>query len=177
MKDLPSIIKEEDVNSIIGKTVVKQDEIVGYTIDDMVYNKDISWEIIDKYHRVKILEIMDNNRICKVYIPKGTVKPFTVKYGEYSLDVIIDWKKSSIIGPELVYPYDICEYKIDTSGIELLNNDDIIFKSTSDLIKIDNISDGKCKVEILTGKTGSFTLDCYKGNELIDSLFVKIGSL
>lgn len=180
IKNLPSIIKEENEEqeyTIIGKTNVKQDEIVGYTVDNSIFNKEYTWQIEDLSNRIKILEIMDDGRICKIYIPEGSVKPFKVMYGPYSLDISIDWKKSSILGPTVIYPYDICEYKIDVSDIEPLSDENIIFKSDSDLIKIDNISDGKCKVEVLTGKTGSFTLECYKKNELIDSLFIKIGSL
>lgn len=181
IKDLPSIIKEENEEekyTIIGKTIVKQDETVGYTIDNSIYNKDYSWKVEDSYNRVKLLEVMDEGRICKIYIPKGTVKPFKVIYGLYNLDVSIDWKKSSILGPIVVYPYDICEYTIDTSNMQPLNNEDIIsFNSESNLIKINNISDGKCKVEVLTGKTGNFILNCYKGEELFDSLSVKIDSL
>lgn len=179
IQELPPVIVDKDKETlIVGKTAVKPGEIVGYAVDDSIINSNDSWSIIDGTNRVKIVEVLDDGRICKVEIPKGSVKPFIVQYGSHSLNVTIDWKKSMIIGPELVYPYDFCKYSIDTSGIEPLSSEkSVVFSSDSNLVKVTNTIEGQCEVEILTGKSGQFILNCYDGDELIESLPVKIGSL
>lgn len=178
VQKLPSVIKtDEENNGIIGKTKVVPGEIIGYAIDNSIQSEQYEWHVVDKANRVSIESVLDDGRICKVKVPKGSVKPFKVQYGPFELDVEIDWKKSQILGPTIVYPYDVCRYSIDTSWIEPLNEDSITFSSASELVKVENLAEGQCRVDILTGKSGYFILDCYDGTELIESLSVKIGSL
>lgn len=173
IEELPKIRQNSEVEidpkpTIIGETLVKPDTIVGYMIDAEYYSPDNEWSVIDN-PRVKIESIKDNGRICEVRIYAGTVKPFTLQYGDQLLKVNIDWEKPVIQGPQVVYPYDTHTYWLKNKKGEFFIN--------SNLAKIIEFNEDSCKVEIVTGKKGKFVLDCLLEDGTTTSLEIDIKSL
>lgn len=172
--ELPEIKLDQEtpLNVIKGQTIVKQDTIVGYMIDNEAYDPNIQWEIKDN-PRVQIEEIVDNGRICKVKIHAGAIKTFRICYGEQFLEVVIDWKKPIIQGPQEVYPYEIHTYSIknikEGQKIHFTINDD-------NMAKIIEEWNDKCKVEIVSGKKGKFILSAKDDNILDTELPITIKS-
>lgn len=166
--ELPEIRREliDEAESIIGKTVVKQDSIVGYQILPTLYKPGTKWKVSCN-PRVEIQEIFEDGRTCKVKIHPGAIGKYILSYGDSSIEVKIDWEKPVIQGPQLVYPYETHTY--------FLKNQTGIFSVESDIAKIIEQSDDYCKVEILTGKKGSFIVQCMIDDSLYE-LPVTIGS-
>ena len=171
--ELPEIKLDQEtpLNVIKGQTVVKQDSVIGYMIDNAAYDPNIEWEVRDN-PRVKIEEILDNGRICKVKIFAGAVKTFRIYYGEQFLEVTIDWQKPIIQGPQEVYPYDIHTYSIK----KLPEGEKIEFSINNNNAKIINTEKDSCQVEIISSKKGKFTLFA-KYADIETSLPVTIKSL
>lgn len=69
-----------------------------------------------------------------------------------ALNVDIDIAEPAIHGPNVVYPYGECFYHIDKEQRKGLFN---LETSLAKIIEQDGYS---CKIEILTGKKGNFTL-------------------
>lgn len=175
IEELPKILKTPDISidpepTIIGQTLVKPDSIVGYMIDPLYYNPDYEWEVKDN-PRVRIENIKDDGRICEIRVYAGTVKPFTLQYGDQSLVVNIDWAKPIIQGPQIVYPYDVHKYwlKHGTGSFAI--------ETVSDVAKIIDSGDDWCEVEITTGRKGKFTLFCLLEDNQETSLEIEIESL
>ena len=173
IEELPKIRQNSEVEidpkpTIIGETLVKPDTIVGYMIDAEYYSPDDEWSVIDN-PRVRIESIKDNGRICEVRIYAGTVKPFTLQYGDQLLKVNVDWEKPIIQGPQVVYPYDTHTYWLKKKKGE--------FSINSNLAKIIEFNEDSCKVEIITGKKGKFVLDCLLEDGTTTSLEIDIKSL
>ena len=173
IEELPKIRQNSEVEidpkpTIIGETLVKPDTIVGYMIDAEYYSPDNEWSVIDN-PRVRIESIKDNGRICEVRIYAGTVKPFTLQYGDQLLKVNVDWEKPIIQGPQVVYPYDTHTYWLKKKKGE--------FSINSNLAKIIEFNEDSCKVEIITGKKGKFVLDCLLEDGTTTSLEIDIKSL
>lgn len=171
--ELPEIKLDQEtpLNVIKGQTVVKQDSIIGYMIDNAAYDPNIEWEVRDN-PRVKIEEILDNGRICKVKIFAGAVKTFRIYYGEQFLEVTIDWQKPIIQGPQEVYPYDTHTYSIK----KLPEGEKIEFSIDNNNAQIINTEKDSCQVEIISSKKGKFTLFA-KYADIETSLPVTIKSL
>lgn len=171
--ELPEIKLDQEtpLNVIKGQTVVKQDSIIGYMIDSAAYDPNIEWEVRDN-PRVKIEEILDNGRICKVKIFAGAVKTFRIYYGEQFLEVTIDWQKPIIQGPQEVYPYDTHTYFIK----KLPEGEKVEFSIDNNNAQIINTEKGSCQVEIISSKKGKFTLFA-KYADIETSLPVTIKSL
>lgn len=171
--ELPEIKLDQEtpLNVIKGQTVVKQDSIIGYMIDSAVYDPSIEWEVRDN-PRVKIEEILDNGRICKVKIFAGAVKTFRIYYGEQFLEVTIDWQKPIIQGPQEVYPYDTHTYFIK----KLPEGEKVEFSIDNNNAQIINTEKDSCQVEIISSKKGKFTLFA-KYADIETSLPVTIKSL
>ena len=171
--ELPEIkLDQETPLSVIkGQTVVKQDSIIGYMIDSAAYDPNIEWEVRDN-PRVKIEEILDNGRICKVKIFAGAVKTFRIYYGEQFLEVTIDWQKPIIQGPQEVYPYDTHTYFIK----KLPEGEKVEFSIDNNNAQIINTEKDSCQVEIISSKKGKFTLFA-KYADIETSLPVTIKSL
>ncbi len=171
--ELPEIKLDQEtpLNVIKGQTVVKQDSIIGYMIDNAAYDPNIEWEIRDN-PRVKIEEILDNGRICKVKIFAGAVKTFRIYYGEQFLEVTIDWQKPIIQGPQEVYPYDTHTYFIK----KLPEGEKVEFSIDNNNAQITNTEKDSCQVEIVSSKKGKFTLFA-KYADIETSLPVTIKSL
>lgn len=171
--ELPEIKLDQEtpLNVIKGQTVVKQDSIIGYMIDNAAYDPNIEWEVRDN-PRVKIEEILDNGRICKVKIFAGAVKTFRIYYGEQFLEVTIDWQKPIIQGPQEVYPYDIHTYFIK----KLPEGEKVEFSIDNNNAQIINTEKDSCQVEIISSKKGKFTLFA-KYADIETSLPVTIKSL
>ena len=171
--ELPEIKLDQEtpLNVIKGQTVVKQDSIIGYMIDSAAYDPNIEWEVRDN-SRVKIEEILDNGRICKVKIFAGAVKTFRIYYGEQFLEVTIDWQKPIIQGPQEVYPYDTHTYFIK----KLPEGEKVEFSIDNNNAQIINTEKDSCQVEIISSKKGKFTLFA-KYADIETSLPVTIKSL
>lgn len=171
--ELPEIKLDQEtpLNVIKGQTVVKQDSIIGYMIDSAAYDPNIEWEVRDN-PRVKIEEILDNGRICKVKIFAGAVKTFRIYYGEQFLEVTIDWQKPIIQGPQEVYPYDTHTYFIK----KLPEGEKVEFSIDNNNAQIINTEKDSCQVEIISSKKGKFTLFA-KYADIETSLPVTIKSL
>lgn len=171
--ELPEIKLDQEtpLNVIKGQTVVKQDSIIGYMIDNAAYDPNIEWEVRDN-PRVKIEEILDNGRICKVKIFAGAVKTFRIYYGEQFLEVTIDWQKPIIQGPQEVYPYDTHTYSIK----KLPEGERVEFSIDNNNAQIINTEKDSCQVEIISSKKGKFTLFA-KYADIETSLPVTIKSL
>ena len=173
IEELPKIRQNSEIEidpkpTIIGETLVKPDTIVGYMIDAEYYSPDNEWSVTDN-PRVRIENIKDNGRICEVRIYAGTVKPFTLQYGDQLLKVNVDWEKPIIQGPQVVYPYDTHTYWLKKKKGE--------FSINSNLAKIIEFNEDSCKVEIITGKKGKFVLDCLLEDGTTTSLEIDIKSL
>lgn len=171
--ELPEIKLDQEtpLNVIKGQTVVKQNSIIGYMIDDAAYDPNIEWEVRDN-PRVKIEEILDNGRICKVKIFAGAVKTFRIYYGEQFLEVTVDWQKPIIQGPQEVYPYDTHTYSIK----KLPEGEKVEFSIDNNNAQIINTEKDSCRVEIISSKKGKFTLFA-KYADIETSLPVTIKSL
>lgn len=171
--ELPEIKVDQEtpLNVIKGQTVVKQNSIIGYMIDNAAYDPNIEWEIRDN-SRVKIEEILDNGRICKVKIFAGAVKTFRIYYGEQFLEVTIDWQKPIIQGPQEVYPYDTHTYFIK----KLPEGEKVEFSIDNNNAQIINTEKDSCQVEIISSTKGKFTLFA-KYADIETSLPVTIKSL
>lgn len=171
--ELPEIKLDQEtpLNVIKGQTVVKQDSIIGYMIDNAAYDPNIEWEVRDN-PRVKIEEILDNGRICKVKIFAGAIKTFRIYYGEQFLEVTIDWQKPIIQGPQEVYPYDTHTYFIK----KLHEGEKVEFSIDNNNAQIINTEKDSCQVEIISSKKGKFTLFA-KYADIETSLPVTIKSL
>lgn len=171
--ELPEIKLDQEtpLNVIKGQTVVKQDSIIGYMIDNAAYDPNIEWEVRDN-PRVKIEEILDNGRICKVKIFAGAIKTFRIYYGEQFLEVTIDWQKPIIQGPQEVYPYDTHTYFIK----KLPEGEKVEFSIDNNNAQIINTEKDSCQVEIISSKKGKFTLFA-KYADIETSLPVTIKSL
>ena len=171
--ELPEIKEasgEYPLNTIKGADVVKQDTIVGYSIDPLCYNKDISWKV-ENNPRVKLQETIENGRICKVKIYPGAVKTFDICYGEQKRTITIDWAKPIIQGPQEVYPYETHTYWIKGENVKAT------FSIDSDLAEIIETGNDYCKVEIVSGKKGEFVLYCTPEGQEQTELIIKIKSL
>ena len=173
IEELPKIRQHSEIEidpkpTIIGETLVKPNTIVGYMIDAEYYSPDNEWSVTDN-PRVRIESIKDNGRICEVRIYAGTVKPFTLQYGDQLLKVNVDWEKPIIQGPQVVYPYDTHTYWLKNKKGE--------FSINSNLAKIIEFNEDSCKVEIITGKKGKFVLDCLLEDGTTTSLEIDIKSL
>ena len=171
--ELPEIKVDQEtpLNVIKGQTVVKQDSIIGYMIDNAAYDPNIEWEVRDN-PKVKIEEILDNGRVCKVKIFAGAVKTFRIYYGEQFLEVTIDWQKPIIQGPQEVYPYDTHTYFIK----KLPEGEKVEFSIDNNNAQIINTEKDSCQVEIVSSKKGKFTLFA-KYADIETSLPVTIKSL
>lgn len=106
--------------------------------------------------RVNIKNVYENGRMCEVKVEQGAIGSFTLKYGNdtggLSLNVDINIEDPLIHGPNIVHPYDECQYFTDKSKMKGLFN---LETSLAKIIEQDGYS---CKLEILTGKKGKFTL-------------------
>ena len=109
---------------------------------------------------------MSEGNICKVKIFDGAIGGYTVKYGEHSLDVTIDWKREYIKGPDKVFPYDTYTYK--AKGLFAIDN--------TDAAKIISQDGKQCTVEIIAGRKDEFTLYCKVEEGDIRKLPVQIQS-
>ena len=109
---------------------------------------------------------MSEGNVCKVRVYDGAVGTYTVKYGDYTLDVSIDWKREYIKGPDTVFPYDTYTYK--AKGLFAIDN--------TDVAKIISQDGTQCVIEIITGRKSEFTLYCKVEEGDIRKLPIKIES-
>lgn len=168
--DLPQV-KPSDKNQLIkGEKIVKQNTSIGYMVDDSIYNPSTSWTIAGN-DRVKVEEILNDGKICKVKIHEGAVGKFTLVYGKNSLEVTIDTADSFISGPVEVFPYSTNRY-----SIVLPQGKEALFRTDNPNAKIVAVGDDYCDVEIVSGKSGKFKV-MVKIDETIYELPVKIKSL
>lgn len=170
LPEIKEVSGEYPLNTIKGADVVKQDTVVGYSINPLCYNKDISWKV-ENNPRVKLQETLENGRICKVKVYPGAVKTFDICYGEQIRTITIDWAKPIIQGPQEVYPYETHTYWIKGENVKAT------FSIDSDLAEIIETGNDYCKVEIVSGKKGEFVLYCTPEGQEQTELNIKIKSL
>ena len=108
---------------------------------------------------------MSEGNICRVRVYDGAVGTYTVKYGDYTLDVTVDWHREKIKGPDEVFPYDFYIYKAKGT-----------FSLDTDLARIVSQDGTQCEIEILTGRKGSFVLTCETEDGETIKLPIKIQS-
>lgn len=168
--DLPQVKPSDKDQLIKGEKIVKQNTSVGYMVDDSIYNSSTSWTIAGN-DRVKIEEILNNGRICKVKIHEGAIGKFTLLYGTNSMEITIDTSDSFISGPIEVFPYSTNRY-----SIVLPQGKEALFKTDNPSAKIVAVGDDYCDVEIVSGKSGKFKV-MVKIDETIYELPIKIKSL
>lgn len=152
--DLPKVVKVGCQEQILGETVVRQDTEHGYRIEDDYYDPRYEWSI-EGNPRVRVKEVHEDGKVCTVRVEDGAIRGFKVVYGDrnsgYHLDVKIDISEPEIEGPAEVYPYDTPSYTIK-------NNRQGVFHLETRLAKITEREPDACKLNIVTGKKGSFTL-------------------
>ena len=163
--ELPEIVKESsDEDIIIGETIVKQDTIIGYYIPVEYVNSEDEWSVTGNA-RVQITEVMSEGNICKVRVFDGAVGSYVVHYGDYSLEVNIDWQREYIKGEDKVFPYDF--YVYEGHGT---------FSLDTDLARIVYQDGEQCQIEILTGRKGNFILYCTTPDDEIIEFPIQIQS-
>lgn len=170
LPEIKEVSGEYPLNTIKGTDIVKQDVVVGYSIDPLCYDKNITWRI-ENNPRVKLQEILEDGRICKVKIYPGAIKTFDICYGEQKRTITIDWAKPVIQGPQEVYPYETHTYWIKGENVKA------VFSIDSDLAEIIETGDDYCKVEVVSGKKGEFVLYCTPEGQEQTELNVRIRSL
>lgn len=172
-EELPDIIATNKSHQIIGQTLVPQDSVIGYMIDEELFDSDWKWTI-EGNPRVRIESIDDSGRICQVRVHQGALGEFTLRCGNkrsgYSLNVKIDVDWTRIDGPTEVSPYSKVKYKNPTAGFYWIEKQDI-----ARVIEQDGTS---CTIEILASKKTDFTLS-FKDNETQETkrLEIKVVSL
>lgn len=169
--ELPEVVAE-GCHEIQGRESVQQEDEVGYMIRDSYAAEDGTWQIKGN-SRVEVLETYSDSRMCKVKIHDGAVGKFTVIYsspkGAYSMEVTITSRNRAIIGPQKIYPYDIVEYKTDSTGT---------FHVETGIVEIVEQTGSVCTLEVKTAKKGSFVLYFTEdGSDETSELAVNIGSL
>lgn len=174
--ELPEIRRSSNANEtdvIIGETLVPQDSIIGYYIPKEYLKDKYKWQILNN-PRVELSEVMNNGNMCKVKVHDGAVGTYTVKYGDYSLDVAIDWRREFIVGPSTVSPYGF--YKYEAKG----EDENVWFTiDNTEVAKILSQDGVSCEIEIITGRKGKFNLTCNyveDGEEQTVVLPIVIGS-
>ena len=162
--ELPEIKKETEDSVIVGETTVPQDTEIGYYIPKSYLKKKYEWKVTGN-PRVRILEVLNNGNMCKVKVFDGAVGSYTVSYGDYSLEVNIDWQREYIKGSDIIYPYSLETYKGKGT-----------FSVDSDLVAIKSQDGTQCVIEVLTGRKGSFNLTCTTDEGEVYTLPITIGS-
>ena len=172
--ELPEIRRSSNIDEetiIVGETLVPQDSTIGYYIPKEYLKDKYKWEVLGN-PRVKLTEVMNNGNMCKVQVYDGAVGTYIIKYGDYSLDVTVDWKREFIVGPSNVSPYGFYKYRA--------KGKDVIFTIDNSEVATILSQDGKnCEIEIITGRKGRFNLICTfeeDGEEQVITLPVSIGS-
>jgi len=162
--ELPEIKKETEDSVIVGETTVPQDTEIGYYIPKSYLKKKYEWKVTGN-PRVRILEVLNNGNMCKVKVFDGAVGSYTISYGDYSLEVNIDWQREYIKGSDIIYPYSLETYKGKGT-----------FSVDSDLVAIKSQDGTQCVIEVLTGRKGSFNLICTTDEGEVYTLPITIGS-
>lgn len=171
--ELPKVIIEEQeegvVQPIIGSTTIKHGVPGGYSIDQAYYKKGVEWEIANN-PRVRVDELFDDGRICKVILLPAANGSFDLIYGEHSLHIEIESPELEILGPQSVYPYETHKYWVEGySGTFMINN--------KDLVNIVSATESSCEIRIITGKKGEFKVGFVSDDGAKFVLPVSIGSL
>lgn len=101
--------------------------------------------------QVQATDDMSKEGIIDVYLDEYYTNSIKERQEEYEKNNAEAAAVSKIIGDTVVYPYDIKEYSISelSGGTWLVD---------SKKVRILNQTDTKCKVEIITGKSGNFNL-------------------
>lgn len=167
--ELPKVIVEDIAQPILGSATIKHGKPGGYSIDPTCYNKDTKWEIANN-PRVRVDELFDDGRICKVILLPGANGGFDLIYGEYSFHVEIESEELTIHGPQEVYPYETHTYWVEGYAGKFMLN-------TKDLAKIISSSEDRCEILITSGKKGEFKVGFTADNGNSFILPVSIGSL
>ena len=152
--ELPVIKRSSTATSediIVGETLVAQDSVIGYYIPKEYLTKTDKWEVLGN-PRVELVEVMNNGNMCKVRVHDGAIGTYTIKYGEYELEVTVDWPREYIVGPTQVAPYGFYKYRAKGNGVFAI--------SDTSVARIVSQNGKECEIEIITGRKGKFNLAC-----------------
>lgn len=148
--ELP-VVEPEGCHEILGRETVEQDNTYGYMIRQDYFNPTYSWRV-EGNPRVEI-ESQEGDT-CTVKVHDGAIRGFKVIYGGrtsgYHMNVTIERECKGIVGPKVVYPYDIVDYKTNIKGS--------FYVSDTRLADIVDSDDTSCTVEIVSRKTGNFDI-------------------
>lgn len=151
----------ETTDRILGEDVVKQNTEVGYIAPAAIRDKYSEWSVSGN-NRVKIKSVSDDNSMCKVFVPAGTVGSFTLLYGSHLKDVEVDWQWDQLVGNTVVYPYDTATYRLpkvyDENDLTVEIKRVATFSVDNDNISIIDSGSDWCTVKVNTGKKCKFTL-------------------
>ena len=168
--DLPQVLPE-GCHEILGRESVEQDGEYGYMIRKEYINPSYSWRI-EGNPRVEIESQIEDT--CNVIVHDGAIRGFKIVYGDkvsgYHMDVTIERRCKGVIGPDVVYPYDIVEYKTNVAGSFRISNPKVA--------KIIDVQDTSCVVQILASKTDDFDVIFIADKDKQEVVYpVHIGSL
>lgn len=168
--DLPQVLPE-GCHEILGREFVEQDGEYGYMIRKEYINPSYSWRI-EGNPRVEIESQIEDT--CNVIVHDGAIRGFKIVYGDkvsgYHMDVTIERRCKGVIGPDVVYPYDIVEYKTNVAGSFRISNPKVA--------KIIDVQDTSCAVQILASKTDDFDVIFIADKDKQEVVYpVHIGSL
>ena len=168
--DLPQVLPE-GCHEILGRESVEQDGEYGYMIRKEYINPSYSWRI-EGNPRVEIESQIEDT--CNIIVHDGAIRGFKIIYGDkvsgYHMDVTIERRCKGVIGPDVVYPYDIVEYKTNVAGSFRISNPKVA--------KIIDVQDTSCAVQILASKTDDFDVIFIADKDKQEVVYpVHIGSL
>ncbi len=179
-EDLPEIIKE-DQEDIMGRAIGKQEEVLGFMIQPTLYKPTNTWTI-EGNDRMEVVETLDDGRVCKVQIHDGAIGTGTLKYGNSTKQITVDYEEPVIRGPQKVHPYDIHTYFIklpeeydDEGNLIVIEITSCEFSVNSSLVQILETGRDYCVLEIISSKKGKFTLTAVVNGDTY-TLPIEIGS-
>jgi hypothetical protein len=150
-------------------------------------------ETLDYFHRfskvtvggrpweVQAIDDLSTPGLIQVHLKEtfsNTIETDVDKAVKESINVdVVDKKEETYIhGPSEVYPYDVKTYEIKNyqwkAGIWFVEDE-----SRLGMIKLTDISDNKVTVNVLTGRSGSFTLAYKTEDQVIAALNITVESL
>ena len=133
---------------------------LNYTLEIYISNTTETNEFFHRFKKLKIkgkpfeVQAIDEfsiNGILIVYLKEDYTNDWESAEAPSAPDDTFPETAVRIMGPNKVYPYDIIEYKI-------LNTEGGAWSLSNDLARIIEVSDTSVKIEIITGKSGDFSL-------------------
>ena len=165
VSEVADVLQACEADPVMGLNLVEQDGEYGYEVRGSYLNQDRNW-VVEGNDRVRIKSVSEDGRFCTVRVHNGAVDGFTVKYGThdtwYVKKVQIKCCCTPIVGPTVVYPYDVVEYKLrDSEKHGTFYVDGVDTRHA----KVIEQNGNSCKVEITASKTCEFLLRCQTSDD------------